>query len=129
MNKIDELEFLLALQDLTTGVCTHDNIGIHCNAFKAHEKKTELTAQVTITVNKTDWEKAGKYIEEMLYSNKMSGKIDDIIVAKFKEMVQGKIQTIREEVRTNLGISESEWGKSKEEQELNTKEEIGGNTQ
>lgn len=128
MNKIDELEFLLALQDLTTGVCTHDNIGIYCNAFKAHEKKTELTAQVTITVNKTDWEKAGKYIEEMLYSNKMSGKIDDIIVAKFKEAVQERIQIIREEVRESLGITEGEWGYKREKQSEDH-QEIGGNTE
>ena len=128
MNKIDELEFLLALQTLSIGVSTHDNIEINCKAFEAHEKKTELTAQVVINVNKTDWEKAGKYIENMLYCSKMSGEIDDIIVAKFKEAIQEQIHTIREKVRTNLGITEGEWGYKREKQ-LEEHQEIGGSTE
>lgn len=128
MNKIDELEFLLELQALSIGVSTHDNIEINCKAFEAHEKKTELTSLVGINVNKTDWEKAGKYIENLLYCSKMSGEINDIIVAKFKEAIQERIQTIRKEVRENLGITEGEWG-NKEEKRLEEHQEIGGNTQ
>lgn len=126
MNKIDELEFLLELQELSLGISIHDNIEVYCKDFKRLEKTQRLECPVVINVRKTDWEISGRYIENMLVINKIREDIEKVIVAKFKRIIEDRILEIRKEVRDNLGITEREWGGEKEEQEIRVEE--GGST-
>ena len=128
MNKIDELEFLLELQALTIGNLCHNSIAVNCKTFRAQDKETELEAEIIIKVNKTNWGIAGKYIEEMLHDGKIRDDIDRTIVMRIKEIIENKIQAIREIAISNLGIIDKEW-EYKKEKLLEDHQEIGGNTE
>lgn len=108
MNKIEELEFLRELRELSLGVSTHDNIEIYCRDFEAKKEVTELETTIVIRVNKTNWKKSGRYIESMFYNNRMREAIEKAIVVRFKEMMSDRASEVRREAREILGIPEKQ---------------------
>jgi len=106
MNKVEELEFLTELQDLSMGVSTHNNIEVYCKDFVADSKESKLEAVVIINVRKTNWKKSGKYIESMFYNYKMRDITEKAIIAGFKEMMRERASEVRRKAREILGIPE-----------------------
>ena len=112
---MDELEFLMKLQDLAVGTSTHDGIEIYCRNFKVAEKKEELEAQVTMSVRNIDWKKAGKYLEELLDDRKLREKVEELIIIGVKEAIKEKISSVRKNIREVLKIPEETRNTNQEE--------------
>lgn len=105
MNTLEELEFLLELQDQSTGVSSHDDIEVYCKMFeKAGDKTDGLKAEVRINMRKNDSKKTGSYLETMFYEAKMPDAVNEAIIAVFKKAIKDKVIQLREKARETLGI-------------------------
>lgn len=107
MNTLEELEFLLELQDQSIGTSSHDDVEVYCHMFeKAGDKADGLKAEVKINMRRIDFKKTGSYISEMFYEAKMPDAVNEAIIAVFKKAIGDKVIQLRGKAREVLGIPE-----------------------
>ena len=106
MNTLEELEFLLELQNQSMGISTHDDVEIYCKMFEKAEDKTDgLEAEIEINIRRINFKETGSYIKTMFYEAKMPDAVINVIIDVFKKAIEDRIIRLREKAMETLGIN------------------------
>ena len=107
MNKMEELELLTGLQNLSIGTSSHDGIEVYCPHLQAKidkGKEGTLETDVRIKITQSKWKETSQYLEELLSQGRIDRDIEAAIISKIKSLIIEKIQTTRKEAKEILGI-------------------------
>lgn len=110
MNKLEEIEFLLSLQNQTINTRSFDDIEIYCAHFESERDKTiaypeELLTRAGIRFKKVhDFDEKKGYLESLIYNSKLKEDIERVMISNIKKAIDDKIKRLREEVKITLGL-------------------------
>lgn len=105
MNIIEELEFLLGLQNQSMGISSHDDIEVNCKMFEKAENKDVLKTEIEISVRRINFKEKVSYINTIFYEAKIPDEVNKTIIVALKKAIQDRVIQLREKAIEMLGIN------------------------